>query len=404
MVEISPFQAYLYDSDEFEGLVSKPYDVISNEELTIYKKNPFNITHLELPTSYEDAAKKLKEWINEKRLVPRKNKSIFIYKLNFSLNGENMERLAIFSLLKLSDFSEKKVLPHEMTFPKCMDDRLSLLRVTKANFSPVFMIYRGVKKIREIINEQIKKDSLCKIKDEDDFIHEIWEINEFDLIQEIVKIFSKIENVIIADGHHRYKTALKFFKETGKNPYILVYLVDMDDPGLTIFPTHRLIKDSNSITCSDIKQKLSDLFDIKEILERDLLLKELEQLRDKHVFGFVSKEKKFLLLKLKHNINPIKVITLKHSDAWKNLDVSILHEIIIKKKLGINGKLEFAKNPKYAINLVQSGEMDAAFILNPTKIGEIEEITQIGEVMPHKSTYFYPKPLSGALIWIHEDQ
>ncbi|NHI94698.1 MAG: DUF1015 domain-containing protein [Candidatus Lokiarchaeota archaeon] len=403
MVEISPFRAYHYNSDEIDTFVSKPYDVISEEEKAIYKRNPYNITHLELPTNYNDAAQKLKEWINEKKLIPRDKKSIFIYKMNFSLKGEDFERIALLTLLKLSSFEEKKVLPHEMTFSKCMDDRLNLLRATKANFSPVFMIYRGIDSIKEIISEQIKNNPIYQIKDEDGFLHQVWEINDDKLIQEIIKKFNGVESVIIADGHHRYKTALKYHKKEGKNPYIMAYLVDVDDPGLIILPTHRLIKDSNAITNKVIKEKLSDLFEIKEIIDEDLLFQELERNKDNTSFGFASKKGKLLLLTMKKDINPVEKISTKQSDAWKKLDVTILNEIIIKKKLGIYKNLEFSKNPKKSIKLVKSGIMDAAFILNSTKITEVEEITKMGELMPHKSTYFYPKPLSGILIWIHNN-
>ncbi|MHA1785201.1 MAG: DUF1015 domain-containing protein [Candidatus Helarchaeota archaeon] len=401
MVKIIPFRAFHYDFDSnIESLVAPPYDVISNVEL--FKQNPYNITHLELPTNYKTAADKLNDWISQKILKMTSNESFYIYRIKFIFQGEEITRLALISLLELSDFSERKVLPHEMTFPKCMDDRLNLIRATKANFSPVFMIYRGTNKIREILLKETKNTPLFQIKDEKKFTHEIWKVDDRHTINEITHHFNDISSVIIADGHHRYKTALNYYKETGKNGYVMTYLVDTNDPGLKVYPTHRLIKNSSSITVSQIHEKLQDLFEMRETSEEHELFIQLKKNKDRHAFGFYSREGKFLLLVLKQDINPINLISLKKSDSWKRLDVSILHEIIIKEKLGINGKVEFSKDPKQAIKLVISGDYDATFILNPTRISEIELITEKGELMPHKSTYFYPKPLSGVLIWVHD--
>ncbi len=405
MVNISPFHAYHYNTDKFsslEPLVSKPYDVISDEEKKIYKINEWNITHLELPTSYDDAALKLNTWIKDRVLIKREKASIFVYKLTFTLNGDSIERLGLISLLELTEFSEKKTLPHEMTFPKCMDDRLNLLRATKANLSPVFMIYEGREAIRKTVSEVIKKDPLFAIKDDENFIHEIWEISEGDEIDALVNNFKEIKSILIADGHHRYKTALNYYKETGKNKNIMVYMVDMEDPGLKILPTHRLIDKSNNDKASSISEKLSDIFDIKSVSSASELFQELGANENGHVFGYYSYEDKFLFLKLKPEIDPVDLIGLDQSDEWKKLDVSLLHEVIIKDRLDINGKIQFAKNPKKAINQVNCGEEEATFILNPTKIKQVQEITKSGELMPHKSTYFYPKPLSGVLIWVHE--
>jgi len=381
--------------------VSKPYDVINEEELVRYKKNEWNITHLELPTSYDDAAHKLKAWIKDNILIMKNKPSIFIYKLTFKANGDKIQRLGLITLLELTEFSEKKTLPHEMTFPKCMDDRLNLLRATKANLSPVFMIYDGKEGIRNIISEEIKKDKLFTIKDEEDFVHEVWEINESNKIEQLIKNFEGIESVLIADGHHRYKTALNYYKETGKNKNIMVYMVDMEDPGLKILPTHRLIDKCNAVKVSNMTDKLSDIFEIKSVPDATQLFQELEKNEDKHAFGFYSCDDKFLFLKLKPKLNPVNLIKKEQSEDWKKLDVSVLHEVIIKNKLGIKSKIEFSKNPKQAIEQVDCGEEEATFILNPTRINEVQNITKLGELMPHKSTYFYPKPLSGVLIWVH---
>ena len=290
-----------------------------------------------------------------------------------------------------------------MTFPKCMDDRLNLLRATKANLSPVFMIYDGRDAIRTIISEESSKDKLFTITDEENFVHEIWEIDDPDKINVLISEFKEIESVLIADGHHRYKTALNYYKETGKNKKIMVYMVDMADPGLKILPTHRLIDKCNRVKVTNMRDRLQDTFDIQPVENASQLFKKLEEHEDAHSFGFYSCEDKYLFLQLKPGISPVDLITKEQSEDWKKLDVSVLHEIIIKNKLGINGKIEFSKNPRQAIDQVDCGDEEAAFILNPTRIKEVQIITKLGELMPHKSTYFYPKPLSGVLIWVHSE-
>jgi uncharacterized protein (DUF1015 family) len=412
MPEVIPLRSFYYkegkDPENLKELVAPPYDVISKEEEEELKNHPNNIAHVILPRNkYEAAGKKLKKMIETQVIIHNKKRCIVIYGIEFISpdNGKKFYRYGFVALLKLVEIfpANDGILPHEQTFPKYTIDRYNLIQQTDANFSPIFMIYNDQdKQAEKIFNKYIEDEPLLQTIDRDNFFHKIWEITEENDIREIQNIVKK-HQMIIADGHHRYITGLRQSRHGGCN-YIMALFIDFNDPGLIIYTTHREIKKLPVSSIEEFKEKVKDYFKV-EILNQFRTLQDLMNFnRGNHVFG-VYFLKKYLFLRLKESIRPEDVISGIHSDAWKTLNIPILHELLLEKSLQVeNEHIDFVKDVQKGIKKVDEGIIDALFLLNPTTLPEIQTITRLKEIMPQKSTYFYPKPLSGLVIHQHSNE
>lgn len=413
MPELIPLRSFYYkagknDPERLKELVAPPYDVISKEELKEMKKNPDNICHIILPETYKGARKKLNQLLKDEKLIHEKDRCICIYGIEYKRpdTGKLISRYGFVGLLKLVEIfpANDGVIPHEMTFKKYTEDRLHIIQQTDSNFSPIFTIYNGNGTSEELFNKYIHNSPFLQTIDRDGFIHKIWEVREekdIKKFQEIVKNHS----MIIADGHHRYITSLRHSRNGGCN-YIMSLFIDFNDPGLIIYTNQRQVHNINAKNINEIKEKLADYFEVQEINDYINLKNLMKQYKNegKHVFGSYF-QKSYLLLKLKDNIRPEKEIVGKHSDEWKNLDLPILHDILLKKCLKIKPEnISYIKDAKAGLDNVDNGIIKALFLVNPTSLEEIHKITHLGEIMPQKSTYFYPKPLSGLIVHIHTDE
>lgn len=402
MVEISPFRAFHYDLTKVSRLsevVAPPYDIINPEQEQSLKVNPRNITHLDLPASYEHASSLLEEWIRTGFLIQSRSESIYVYEMTFHKYGKQLKIQGLIALVKLVDFSEKHVFPHEMTFSKCMDDRLNLLQKTNANFCPIYMIYQSNSTLRQIISSAIQSTPVLSTNDHDGFTHSVWEISSPSDINTISNFF-ETKHLIIADGHHRYKTGLIHSKQLNGLKHVMTFLVDFENPGLLILPPHRLIKSFSGIKIDAFLERISKLFLVEKCESEEDLISELKVKENIHSYGlFYGPTNSFYAISLRENVEPSQYIENEHSDDWKKLDVSVLHEIILDDKLNSHDNIAYEKSRKKGLDVVRQGECEALFILNPLKLEEIQKITEAGELMPHKSTYFHPKPLSGILIY-----
>ncbi|MHA1278184.1 MAG: DUF1015 domain-containing protein [Candidatus Helarchaeota archaeon] len=414
MPDIAPFKAYYYNAKnqaELETLIAPPHDVISPaEKNTFLHKNSENIVQIILPDSYHKAAETIKYWIDKKTLIQTKAPAFYIYRTKYSYNGHEKIRYGLVTLVKLSDFSEKQIIPHERTFKKETEGRFNLLQTTHANFNPIFFIFNGNPTYFQVIKRFISQPPFQVVTDSDGVEHTIWVIENIQTIQKLQQYFQNIP-LIIADGHHRYTSALAYAKKHGNN-YILGLLVDINDSGLQVFPTHRLIRYVENQTQDDILSRLQEYFDIQsykfELSSRknivNKILNELE-VQKPISFGMVLYNLSDLfLIKLKEEYHPEDLVSGKYSDSWKRLNVSLLHDFVFKELLNIPQKYADSENINYikkcdvAISAVQEGLYQLSFILAPPKVEQILEIAANSEIMPHKSTYFYPKPLSGLLI------
>jgi len=405
MPELIPFKSYCYadgkDPVKLSKLVAPPYDVIAEEEKANLKENPDNICHVILPESYNAAGLKLDELIKEGVLSCDEEPCLYIYGIDYVNpdTEQKVSRYGFVGLLKLVEIfpANDGVIPHEMTFKKYTEDRLQLIKETEGNFSPIFMIYNGTEgETSNIFNKYINEDPALKAKDRDEFTHKIWKIKDkedINTLQEIVKTNS----TIIADGHHRYITCLQHSRQGGSK-YIMSLFIDFNDPGLIIYTTHREVTNLPVKSIEEFKEKVSDNF-VVEVLEHFRTLKDLMNYnKGKHVYG-VYFQRKYIFLRLRKSIFPRGVISGTHSNEWKDLNIPILNELLLQKSLDVKKEdINFIKDVKQGLKKVKEGKIDAIFLLNPTTLAEIQTITRLKEIMPRKSTYFYPKPLSGLVI------
>ena len=416
MAEIIPFKGVLYNMSKVSGedVIAPPYDIIAPEyKEKLYSKSPYNIVRIdfgkelegdnELQNKYTRAANNLNSWLKDGILHGSKAPAFYAYEVDYRIKGSRKRLRGFFSLVRLEELG-KGVYPHECTHSKPKADRLNLLRTCRANISPIFSLYNSPeKKASEIMNRVMLRKPYMEAKDSDSAIHRLW-IVEAEKDIKIIQDDLKEKPVFIADGHHRYETALEFKKEMdaataadspihpfthSPNPwdYVLMFLANMSDEGLTILPAHRLVKNlpENSL---DI---LSGYFAVESLAADADITGVLSGYE--HAIGFCYRNSDKLYL-LRHkgsgleNINP----------ALKELDVTILHELIFKKLLNIT-EVTYEMDTAETREMVRKGIYDGAFFLNPTGVKDVERVALSGERMPPKSTYFYPKLLTGMVMY-----
>jgi len=427
MAKILPFQGTLYDDKKIkhlERVTAPPYDVISpqmREEL--YTTHPHNIVRIILgkeakgdnkkKNKYTRAADFLDKWRNEGILKDDRKSAIYIYEEDYLYKGQLKKRIGFISLMKIEDPASSLVLPHEYTFSKPKEDRLNLIRATKANTSPIFCIYQDDhNKVTKILKKHISKVRPIVDIHLEGVTHKLWRFTDIDSIRRIKKEFES-KQVFIADGHHRYEVALAYRNEmrkrlrmrrAGNFENVMVYFSNLTDENLVIFPTYRVIRKLGASNWEKLRKKLNVYFDIEEVKDRNRVFEELEKSGEGYVFGAYFKNRRFYILRLKDEKTLDGVITMDKSREWKRLNVTVLHFLVFDHILQIEKFLEndrniiYTRDEDYAIDLVKRGECDMAFFQLPTKVAQVRNIARNGDRMPHKSTYFYPKLLTGLAI------
>jgi uncharacterized protein (DUF1015 family) len=410
--ELIPLRCFYYSKGVnpriLENLVAPPYDVISKRRRNFcLELDPNNICHIILPDSYEEAGKKLKRMVNDGTLVTDKDRCLCVYGIDYIRpdNKQKISRYGFVGLLKLVEIfpAIDGIVPHEMTFKKYTEDRLRLIRQTDANFSPIFMIYNGNGSVNSLIQKYIIQEPFLYTLDQDGFTHKVWKVCD----SKDIKAFQEIINnnsIIIADGHHRYITSLRRSKEGGCK-YIMALFIDFNDPGLVIYTSHRIVRQMPVHSIIELKRQAEKFFEILEPSNLEMWKTYMDDNKNDHVIGCYFK-RKYLILKLKENVKPEIYVEGNHSSEWKNLNLSILHSILFNRCLGIKPQaIDYIKDLEDAIQKVDKSEKDKAlFMVNPTSLEEIHKITNLGEIMPQKSTYFFPKPLSGLIVHIHTNE
>lgn len=418
MTKIRPFSALLYNQDKIDDLskvVCPPYDIISSQDQDRYHaKHPFNLIRLILgkelasdnqkENKYIRAAHLFNTWIKEKILKNDEKESLYFYLQEYTIRGEKKKRLGFISLMRLEDKEESTVFAHENTHLAPKEDRLQLLKKVRANLSPIFTLFSDEKKyINRIYDEHLKNaQELISLTDQDKVSHKLWRFIDEEFINKLKKYIEN-RHIFIADGHHRWEVAQlylnqickkrkDFDKEAGYN-YILTYFTDINSKEITILPIHRVIKKlPRSIL------DLSRLFDIEKIkTKEDLFLFMAKAGLAEHAFGLYH-DGRFFLLRLK-NERSIGNLIKGGSGDYKRLDVVVLHKLILEDILGIKDEdVLFVKDEVQALDLIGQNLAEAVFFLNPTKIEQLRSIALNNERMPPKSTFFYPKLLSGLVI------
>lgn len=424
MANVKPFYGLRFDTEKvgsLEAVTAPPYDIISNsEQEMLYKKHKNNIINLELGKTYDDDTENnnrytrardcLNDWMSSGVLKFEDKPAYYIYEEIFTVAGMKKSLRGIMSAVELVPFSEKIVLPHEETLSKAKADRFQLMSETHANFSPIYFLYMDEKKtVNNIMTEICKTNPTETFTTEDGIIHNMWVVSDEAVCKEIEESF-KDKQLFIADGHHRYETALNFSKtlpDNEKAQHILAFSVEMDDPGLVVLPTHRILKDLENFDENNVVDSLRTSFDVKKIYAENIAEtaeKLLEENNDLTVFSFYTGKDYFYLLTLLDAEIMKKTLSNK-SSAYCELDVSILHTLILDKIFNVDMEnmanqknLVYSKFSTEAIETVKLGNANCSFLLNGTKVRQIKEVSLNNEKMPQKSTYFYPKLITGLVI------
>lgn len=413
MAEIRPFRGIIYNKEKVDDLnltIAPPYDIISpGLQERLYQLSPYNIVRVDFGKEYPDdtpennkykrALAYLDDWLKEGILKRDESESIYIYQMDYlSPKGVKKTLKGFVALVKLEDLASGVILPHENTYSGPRVDRLNLLRATRTNTSLIFSLYPGEGKISNIIYGINPTSDALKARDMDGTIHTLWAIKEASLIDNIVKEM-KNKPIFIADGHHRYETALLFRNEMRKKgergyDYVMMFLADVEDEGLTILPTHRLI---SNIAISDNEKILEIIcrdFKVKPIHNKEEMLDELEK-AGYHSFGMYM-DGAYYLLSLKEGVLGV---LRDFPDSLKDLDSVILHFLLFEKLLKVkNGDIDYEKNVDEVIRKVDSGDFRIAFFMNPPQVREVKEVALSEQRMPPKTTFFYPKLLTGMVM------
>ena len=436
MATIVPFRGTLYNQDKIENIAdvtTQPYDIISKQDQqNYYKQNPYNIIRLILgkPAQkdknndwHSDAASLLNKWRSEKILVEDKSPAFYLTSTDFTLENKIVTRYGLIALVRLEPFDKGIIRPHEKTFSNISAERFELIKTCHANFSPIFSLYSDQNIIMNSLKNSVgNKKPDMNFTDKDEMKHKLWRITDSSIHNYVAEAM-KEKTLFIADGHHRYETALNYKNwVSGKTPdfnhnhpanYVMMYLCSMEDPGLIILPAHRILKGINDLMLDSFIQLSENYFNIEKIPFKgketgeagSKLTSGLKANSSKNAIGvFIRNRSEFYLMTLKPNAMEA-VINEDLADSLKTLDVTVLTHLVLMKILGFNQSMlnnedliVYSSSEEKAIQYVASGKCDIAFILNPTKIKQIRKIAGQGLIMPRKSTYFHPKAITGQVI------
>ncbi len=374
MVQIKAFKAYRYNRQKvnIHDVIAPPYDVIdSNMRMDLKNKSEFNFVNIILNESHDNAKELLHKWIKENVLMQDKEDSIYIYQQEFKLGNKIFKRTGFVCLLKIEELGNN-ILPHEQTFEKHIEDRFSLMEKTHSNLELIFMVYQDKKReIDGLIIPLAEKAEELKFVDNDNCIHRIYKANNPHIIRKIAALMQN-KKLLIADGHHRYKTALRHSKKYGYG-HIMAALVNSDNEGMVILPTNRVAEEKIDIN------DFTKYFDIKPSNALSF---------GNNSFIAATNSSKYLM-ELKQANN-------------SDLDVEILHKLVFEKILKIPQeeqkppKINFFKGNKATLDAIN--ESNTAFFVNPPPLDKVYEIASAHRILPQKSTYFYPKMFSGLVI------
>jgi uncharacterized protein (DUF1015 family) len=435
MMEVKPFKAFRYDSavvGDVGSCIAPPYDIINpDQQQSLYEENEYNIVRIikgkPAPTEaagsdiYKKAAEYFNNWIAKGVLKQDRQEAFYAYVQDFESGGAAFQRLSFVALAKLEELGSG-VRDHEQTLNEPKIDRLNLKRATAADFEPVFMLYEDEQKIADkIIEKAAVGKPLIDFHDEQNVRHRLFAITAKKDIDAIAKMMLD-KPCIIADGHHRYGTGLMYSEETA-NPaagYQMIAFANTCHEGLIILATHRLVGNIDDFDAAELIAALRESFEITEYMfaprsvdkaaakQKMLSQMKKEYGRDKIAFGIYAGGNVFYTVVLK-NKQAINSAAPDMSSHWRSLDITVLHNLILERILSIGEEqladgshVEYIKDTDNAIDesiaKVDSGQKQAAFFTNPVKWQQIKMVTDAGEKMPQKSTYFYPKIYSGLTI------
>ena len=429
MVRIAPFHGIFYNQKKIRDLskvIAPPYDVISREEQErLYRKSPYNFVRLDLseePDGYSAVAQLLQDWQAQGVFERDEAPAIYFLTHRFALkNGQEKVRQGFFALTQLQDFSDGTIRPHEKTLDAPKEDRLKLMLACHAQLSPIFALYAEPKQtINRILAAEIEGTApFIEIEQENGDQCRLWRMTDPSVIQKVQQELQD-QTLLIADGHHRYEATLDYRnrmreergKWTGREAfnYILTYFANMNDDNVVILPTHRLVRGYAHQPFLQLEEALQQYFYVEQYPKtpegKGWFLKALRTggKKQRLIGASFKRDPRYLILRLK-NKRIMQRLAKDLSAPLRDLEVSILHLLILNHILGLspeqqtNGAtIRYSQDEDAVLQALEKEDYQAAFVLNPPKTEEILSVVNAGEKMPQKSTYFYPKLVSGLIV------
>jgi uncharacterized protein (DUF1015 family) len=452
MAIVAPFCALRFNQEKLgrmEDVVTPPYDVIDEKGQAAFQaRNPYNMINLDISKSpgkgdvseerYNSARDYFNTWQEKGVLVRDQEPTFYLYLIDYSLpSGLRLTRKGFIGLVQLAEFSEGIVKPHEQTFDTVTKDRLRLMDTCQAQFSQIFSLYSDPEmKIISALESGASEQPQYEVRDADGGIHSIWPVTDMDVLDRVRELF-KDNSIYIADGHHRYKTSLQYkqlIKDrqgelSAQSPYnyTMMYLCPMEDPGLKVLPTHRLVTLPNDVlpklpSMNELASMLLEYFHLEEIIggSREIFLGEvlarmeekiLSKQEDSTMFGlYHACEDRCFLLSLKKKASAIEELSHRPA-ALRDLDVVVLSDLVVEKILGLqyerieqDNLVRYFADPDEALDVAVKESVDCSdslqllFLMNNTKVSQVKRVADESLIMPHKATYFYPKILTGLLL------
>ncbi len=413
MAEIHPFRGIRYNQqliDDIGSVICPPYDIITAEEQkSYYDKSNYNIIRLELPeevasdNKHTRAAATFGQWLREGVLHKDSTPAFYIHEHYFTYRGIRKKRLGFMACVKLEPWENKVILPHENSVPGIRSDRLELMRACEANISPLLALYDDPgQKVVQLLLQTRRKLVLDFSSDKES--HKLWVVTEWEFIQR-VSHFLASQPVYIADGHHRYETALSYQQEkkqsssvTGEEAFnfVMMTLVSLSDPGLIVLPVHRLIRGLSESVLVRLKSHLKDFFEVKSVSSSPSEL----SLAEDNIAVLGLELGKITLLKLRPGVNLSEFMPEDRSEVYRKLSISLFQHLILEKLIGplAIGSITYTPGVEITQSRVEKGEYQLAFLLSPIPLSKIKAIADANDRMPGKSTYFYPKLPTGLII------
>lgn len=413
MAEVRPIHAVHYDPERVEiaEVTAPPYDVIDDAgRAELVGRSDRNVVELDLPRTddgsniYAHAAELLEAWLQDGTLVADEEPTVWAYEQDYTdPDGNARTRRGFLARVGVTGYGPGLVRPHERTQPGPKLDRLELTRATEHNLSPIFVLHPG--DAWSLIAPAIKgADPFCEVTDPDGTVHRTWPIADTELHEGLAELLDGAE-LLIADGHHRYETARTYAEEVGGiggHRYVLACLVSLEDPGLSVFATNRLLHDLSAAQRESLQRTLLELFDMEEVETADLVP---PQDYGEIAFGYMDSERKQAYrLRLKSG-QPLVEALSEASEAYRTLDAAALEVLILKGPLAMSNDdiaakrgLSYCSDFDETVRRVEAGEAEAAFFLRPTPVEQVRAVADEGETMPPKSTFFFPKLLTGLVF------
>ena len=413
MAEIEPLEALHYNLQKTGGLqnvVAPPYDVIdAQQRRDLAARSPYNVVNVDLPQGedpYGEAAQLFATWKAQDVLERDARPALWVLSQDYTgPDGRERTRTGIFARVRVEDYGADRIRPHERTHPGPKEDRLRLTRATKANLSPIFSLFDDSSgEARAAFEPATQQRPWGEATDEDGTINRLWRIDDEAAIAAVQRALQPAE-LLIADGHHRYETARVYAEEIGgdgPHRYVLMCLVALQDPGLTVFPTHRLVRGLGTTKQEELAEVIRRDFEIEPLSNPDGLVPKPDSTV---TMGYIDAHfRKPFRLSLKDQATADSALE-GHSEPYRHLDTAVLEALILKGTLGMTDEaidhldgLGYARDADDALKLIYDSRYEAGFFMAPIPVERIQAVAAAGESMPPKSTYFFPKVPTGLLF------